>query len=206
MAQYIDSSCGGPVWEPSLIFCVFMHWCCFESKQSPIGNDQYTCLILLKIKIDYFYLIVFQVCFQILMAASYLCLWEIDLCSIWWMQAKPYRCPNCFSCHYHDPPFFQSYNTHKHWMKKKSSEYCIMFQTCNLIWIWYFSDLCMNTNIFDMKIKNPKPLLRIFLFSATAGKRSCGDVFWGCIAFCRLTLSVCVISELSIPTPLVFKL
>ena len=116
-----------------------------------------------------FYHIVFQVCFQILMAASYLCLWEIDLCSIWWMQAKPYRCPNCFSCHYHDPPFFQSYNTH---------EYCILFQTCNLIWIWYFSDLCMNTNISDMKIKNPKPLLSIFLFSATAGKGSRGDVFW----------------------------
>ena len=89
--------------------------------------------------------------------------------------------------------------------KKKSSEYCIMFQTCNLIWIWYFSDLCMNTNIFDMKIKNPKPLLRIFFFSATAGKRSRGDVF-GAASFCRLTLSACVISELSIPTPLVFKL
>ena len=77
-----------------------------------------------------FYHIVFQVCFQILVAASYLCLWEIDLCSIWWMQAKPYRCPNCFSCHYHDPPFFQSYNTHKHWMKKKIKR--ILYHVSNL--------------------------------------------------------------------------
>ena len=78
----------------------------------------------------------FQVCFQILMAASYLCLWEIDLCSIWWMQAKPYRCPNCFSCHYHDPPFFQSILQHSQVLnEKKSSEYCIN----DTVWIaWFF--------------------------------------------------------------------
>ena len=137
---------------------------------------------LLKIKINYLYHIVFQVWFKVLIAAPHLFLWEIDLCSIWWMQAKPYRCPNCFSCHYHDPPFFQSYNTH---------EYCILFQTCNLIWIWYFSDLCMNTNISDIKIKNPKPLLSIFLFSATAGKGSRGDVFWCTIVLLIDSICLC---------------
>ena len=163
----------------------------------------------------------FQVWFQILMAASYLCLWEIDLCSIWGMQAKPYRFPNCFSCHYHDPPFFnQSYNTHKYWMKKKSSEYCIndtvwiawfffMILSCFKLVTWYEYDILVTyvwIQIFLIwKLKPQNPFWEYFSLVLLRGS-AVAVMFYGAPSFCRLTLSVCVMSKLGIPTPLVFKL
>ena len=163
----------------------------------------------------------FQVWFQILMAASYLCLWEIDLCSIWGMQAKPYRCPNCFSCHYHDPPFFQSILQHSQVLNEKKIKRILyqwysmnrliffMILSCFKLVTWYEYDILVTyvwiQTFLIWKLKPQNPFWEYFSLVLLRGS-AVAVMFYGAPSFCRLTLSVCVMSKLGIPTPLVFKL
>ena len=114
--------------------------------------------------------------------------------------------------------FNQSYNTHKYWMKK-SSEYCIndtvfawfffMILSCFKLVTWYEYDILVTyvwiQTFLIWKLKPQNPFWEYFSLVLLRGS-AVAVMFYGAPSFCRLTLSVCVMSKLGIPTPLVFKL
>ena len=81
--------------------------------------------------------------------------------------------------------------------------------SCFKLVIWYEYDILVTyvwIRIFLIwKLKTQNPFWVYFSLVLLRG-RAVAVMFFGVPSFCRLTLSVCVTSELSIPTPLVFKL
>ena len=81
--------------------------------------------------------------------------------------------------------------------------------SCFKLVIWYEYDILVTyvwIRIFLIwKLKTQNPFWVYFSLVLLRG-RAVAVMFFGAPSFCWLTLSVCVTSELSIPTPLVFKL